>query len=79
MSKQELIRISCNELHDQCSTLAMYYYHVTQRTGYGADVTETMAILDGILDGINSDTVELRKLLDMTEEVLGNGINRKET
>lgn len=79
MPQQKLIIDSCNDLHDRCSTLAMYYYHVTQRMELGADVTETMGILTGILDGINSDTAHLKKLLDMTDEVLGNGVNRKET
>jgi len=65
----------CNELHDQCSTLAMYYLHVVQRLEYSADTDETMAILTGILDGINEDTAHLKKLLGMTEGV----VNGKET
>ncbi len=73
------IRHRCNELHDQCSTLAMYYLHVTQRLDLCADVDGTMAILTGILDGINEDTAHLKKVLGMTEEVLSNGVNRKET
>jgi len=59
------IRSRCNELHDQCSTLAMYYMHVTQRLDLGADTDETMRILTGILDGINEDTEDLKKLLEI--------------
>jgi len=73
------IRSRCNELHDQCVLLAMYYPNVEQRLELGADTDETMRILTRILDGINEDTAHLKKLLGMTEEVLSNGVNRKET
>jgi len=56
------IRHRCEELHDQCSMLAIYYLHVTQRLDLGIDADETMAILTGILDGINEDTDHLKKL-----------------
>jgi len=59
------IRHRCEELHDQCSTLAMYYLHVTQRLDLGIDTDETMAILTGILAGINEDTEDLKKLLEI--------------
>jgi len=59
------IRSRCNELHDQCSTLAMYYMHVVQRLEYSADTDETMAIITGILAGINEDTEDLKKLLEI--------------
>jgi len=67
MPEQQLkqIRSRCNELHDQCSTLAMYYMHVVQRLEYSADTDETMAIVTGILDGINEDTEDLKKLLEI--------------
>jgi len=71
MSKQELIRSRCNELHDRCSTLAMHYIHLTQRLEIGADVEGKMVILTGILDGINEDTAHLGKLLELDEEVSG--------
>ncbi len=73
VSKLKQIGSMCCELHDQCSTLAMYYMHVTQRLEIGADVDGTMAIVTGILGGINEDTAHLRKLLDMDEEVLAGG------
>lgn len=58
------IRHRCEELHDQCSTLAMYYMDVIQRHELVADADESMAIITGILDGINEDTAHLKKLLD---------------
>jgi len=59
------IRSRCNELHDQCTTLAIYYLHVTQRLDLGIDADASMAILTGILDGINEDTAHLKKLLEV--------------
>jgi len=59
------IRHRCEELHDQCSILAIYYLHVTQRLDLGIDVDEPMAILTAILDGINEDTEHLKKLLEV--------------
>lgn len=59
------VRNRCNELHDQCITLAMYYLHVTQRLEFGADVDGTVAIITGILDGINEDTAHLKKLVEV--------------
>lgn len=59
------IRHRCEELHDQCSTLAMYCMHVVQRLEYSADTDGTIAIITGILDGINEDTAHLKKLLEV--------------
>jgi len=43
----------------------MYYLHVTQRLEFGADVDGTVAIITGILDGINEDTAHLKKLVEV--------------
>ncbi|MEA3338593.1 MAG: hypothetical protein U9R15_01375 [Chloroflexota bacterium] len=58
------VRNRCNELHDQCSTLAMYYLYVTQRHETGADTDEKMMTLTWLLNGINEDTEHLKKLLE---------------
>jgi uncharacterized protein (DUF1778 family) len=42
----------------------MYYMDVIQRHELVADADESMAIITGILDGINEDTAHLKKLLD---------------
>ena len=59
------IRHRCNELHDQCSTLAMYYMDVIQRRELVGDADESMAIITRILAGINEDTDHLKKLLEV--------------
>ncbi len=64
MPSKKLIIDHCREMQRQCTRLDLYYHHVEQRTELGADTTGTMTILTEILDGINSDTVKLRKLLE---------------
>jgi len=43
----------------------MYYMDVAQRFELVADADETMAILTGILAGINDDTAHLKKLVEV--------------
>ena len=59
------VRSRCNELHDRCSMLAMYYMDVAQRFELVADADETMRIVTRILDGINDDTAHLKKLVEV--------------
>lgn len=68
MPRKQLIIDRCREMQRQCKRLDLYCYHVEQRTELGADVTGTMAILDGILEVVNDDAVELRKLLGLDDE-----------